>query len=58
MEKSNLAIVSEGILANITLTLVLQDQIITAQKNDIIMEKIQQRLAGNDPKVECFHQDG
>ena len=32
MEKLNLAIVSEGTLANVTLTLTLRDQIVAAQK--------------------------
>jgi len=56
-EKLNLAIVSEGTLANITLTLTLQDQIVAAQKNDVGMDKIRQRLGENDPQVQCFHQD-
>jgi len=56
-EKLNLAIVSEGTLANITLTLTLQDQIVAAQKNDVGMDKIRQWLGENDPQVQCFHQD-
>jgi len=51
MEKLNLAIVSEGTLANITLTLTLRDQIVAAQKNDVGMDKIRQRLGENDPQV-------
>ena len=58
MEKLNLAIVSEGTLANITLTPTLRDRIVEAQKNNAGMEKIRQRLMGNDPKAACFHQDG
>ena len=58
MEKLNLAIIFEGTLANITLTPMLRDQIVTAQKNNVGMEKIRQRLMGNDLKVACFHQDG
>ena len=57
MEKMNLAIVSEGTLANITITPTLRDQIVAAQKNDVGMNKIRQRLGGNDPQVQCFHQD-
>ena len=49
MEKMNLAIVSEGTLANIVLTPTLRDQIIATQKNNIGMEKIRQRLRENDP---------
>ena len=57
MEKLNLAIVSEGTLANITLTLTLRDKIVAAQKNNVGMDKIRQRLGENDPQVQCFHQD-
>jgi len=53
----NLAIVSEGTLANITLTPTLRDQIIAAQKNDVGIDKIRQRLSEDDPQVQCFHQD-
>jgi len=58
MEKMNLTMVSEGPLATLTLTPTLRDHIIAAQKNDIGMEKIRQRLMENDPKAACFHQDG
>ena len=57
MEKMNLAIRAEGTLTNITLTPTLRDQIIAAQKNDVGMGKIRQRLSENDPRVQCFHQD-
>jgi len=57
MEKMNLAIVSEGTLANITITPTLRDQIVAAQKNDVGMDKIRQWLGENDPQVQCFHQD-
>ena len=57
MEKMNLAIVSEGTIANITLIPTLRDQIIAAQKSDVGMGKIRQRLSENDPRVRCFHQD-
>ena len=57
MENLNLTIVAEGTLANITLTPTLRDQIIAAQKDDVGMGKIRQRLSKNDPKVVCFHQD-
>ena len=58
MEKVNLTMVSEGTLANLTLTPTLWDQVIAAQKNNIGMEKIRQRLRENDPRVACFHLDG
>ena len=57
-KKLNLAIVSEGTLANITLTPTLRDRIVEAQKNNAGMEKIRQRLMENDPRAACFHQDG
>ena len=52
-----MAIVSEGTIANITLIPTLRDQIIAAQKSDVGMGKIRQRLSKNDPRVQCFHQD-
>ena len=54
MEKLNLAMVVEGTLTNITLTPTLRDQIIAAQRNNIGMEKIRQRLRESDPRVACF----
>ena len=57
MQKMNLAIVFEGTIANITLTPTLRDQIIAAQRNNIGMEKIRQRLRESDPRVACFHLD-
>ena len=50
--------VAEGTVTNITLTPTLRDQIIAAQKNNIGMEKIRQRLREHDPRVACFHLDG
>ena len=57
IEKMNLTMVSEGTLANLTLTPTLRDHIIAAQKNNIGMGKIRQRLGENDPRVACFHLD-
>ena len=57
MERLNLEIVPYGTLANLVLTPTLRDQIISAQKQDKGMNKIRQRLAENDTRVECFHQD-
>ena len=57
MEKMNLAIVSEGTIANITLIPTLRDQIIATQKSDVGMGEIRQRLSEKDPRVQCFHQD-
>ena len=48
MEKLNLAIVTDGILA----------KIVSSPKNNVGMDKIRQRLIENNPKVGCFHQDG
>ena len=57
MEKLNLVMVAEDTLANITLTPTLRDQIIAAQRNNIGMEKIRQRLREGDPRVACFQLD-
>ena len=58
MERMNLAMVSEGTLVNLTLAPTLRDHIIAAQKNNVGMEKIRQRLGENDPRVACFHLNG
>ena len=58
MEKLNLAIVAEGTLTHITLTPTLRDQIIAAQRDNIGMERIRQRLMESDPRVACFQLDG
>ena len=54
----NFAMVSEGTLANLTLTPTLCDHIIAAQKNNVGMGKIRQRIGENDPRVVCFRLDG
>ena len=57
MEKMNLTMVSEGTIANLTLAPTLRDRIVAAQRNNVGMEKIRQRLRENDPKAACFRQD-
>ena len=57
MEKMNLTMVSEGTIANLTLAPTLRDRIVAAQKDNVGMEKIRQRLKENDPKAACFRQD-
>ena len=57
MEKMNLTMVSEGTIANLTLAPTLRDRIVAAQKNNVGMAKIRQRLRKNDPKAACFRQD-
>ena len=52
-----MAIVAEGTLTNLILTPTLRDQIIAAQKSDVGMGKIRQKLSESDPRVQCFHQD-
>jgi hypothetical protein len=44
-------------LYNITLTPVLRDEIIAAQRNDEGMDHIKRRIHEGDPKVACFHED-
>jgi predicted transposase YbfD/YdcC len=44
-------------LFNITLTPILRDEIIAAQKNDEGMTHIKIRMQEGDPKVACFHED-
>jgi hypothetical protein len=44
-------------LYNITLTLILRDEIIAAQRNDEGMGHIKRRIQGGDSKVACFRED-
>jgi hypothetical protein len=44
-------------LYNITLTLILRDEIIAAQKNDEAMSHIKRRMQEGDLKVACFYED-
>jgi hypothetical protein len=44
-------------LYNITLTPIVRDEIIVAQKNDEGMSHIKRRMQEGDPKVACFHED-
>jgi hypothetical protein len=44
-------------LFNITLTPILSDEIITAQKNDEGMGHNKRRMQEGDLKVACFHED-
>jgi hypothetical protein len=44
-------------LYNITLTPILRDEIIAAQKNDEGMCHIRKRIQEGDPKVACFCED-
>jgi hypothetical protein len=43
---------------NVTLTLVLEGEIIVAQSIDTGVAHIKRRLTKGDPKVNCFHVDG
>jgi hypothetical protein len=44
-------------LYNITLTPILRDEIIVAQKNDEGMSHIKRRVQEDNLKVACFHED-
>jgi hypothetical protein len=44
-------------LLNITLTPILRDEIIAAQKNDEGMGHIKRRMQEGDPKLTCFCED-
>ena len=57
LEKLNLGIITHGSLNNLVLSPTLRDRISAAQKHNVGMEKIRQRLAENDPGVKCFHLD-
>jgi hypothetical protein len=50
-------VLSDLSLYNITLTTILRDEIIAAQRNDERMSHIKRRMQEGDSKVTCFHED-
>jgi hypothetical protein len=56
-EESNTRVLLDLSLYNITLTPVLRDEIITAQRNDEGMCHIKRRIQEGDSKVTCFRED-
>jgi hypothetical protein len=56
-EESSTRVLPDLSLYNITLTPVLSDGIITAQRNDEGMGHIKRRIQEGDPKVACFCED-
>jgi hypothetical protein len=53
-EESSIRVLPDLSLYNITLTPILRDEIIAAQKNDEGMGHIRKRIQEGDPKVACF----
>jgi hypothetical protein len=56
-EESSIRVLPDLSLYNITLTPVLKDGIIAAQKNDEGATHIRRRMQEGDLKVNCFHED-
>jgi hypothetical protein len=56
-EESSTRVLPDLSLYNITLTPVLSDEIITAQRNDEEIGHIKIRIQDSDPKVACFCED-
>jgi hypothetical protein len=56
-EESSIRVLPDLSLYNITLTPILRDEIIAAQKNDEGMTHLRRRLSEGDPKVNCFCED-
>jgi hypothetical protein len=56
-EESNIRVLPDLSLDNITLTLLLREEIIAARKNDEGMSHISRRMQEGDPKVNCFHKN-
>jgi hypothetical protein len=56
-EESNIRVLSDLLLYNITLTPILRDEIIAAQKNDEGMAHIKRRMQEGDLKVNYFCED-
>jgi hypothetical protein len=57
-EESSIRVLPDLSLYSITLTPILRDEIIAAQKNDEGMAHIRRRTQEGDRKVACFHEDG
>jgi hypothetical protein len=53
-EESSIKVLPDLSLYNITLTPILRDEIIAAQKSDEGMAHLRRRLLEGDPKVNCF----
>jgi hypothetical protein len=56
-EESSTQVLPDLSLYNITLTLILRDEIIAAQKKDEGMTHIKRKMEEGDPKVACFYED-
>jgi hypothetical protein len=56
-EEFSIRVLLELLLYNITLTPILRDEIIAAQKNDEGMAHIRRRIQECDPKVNYFRED-
>jgi hypothetical protein len=56
-EESSTQVLPDLSLYNITLTPVLRDEIIAAQRNDEGMGHIKRRIQEGDPKVVYFYED-
>jgi hypothetical protein len=56
-KESNIQVLPDLSLYNITLTPILREEIIAAQKNDEGMAHIRRRMQEDDLKVNYFHED-
>jgi hypothetical protein len=56
-EESSTRVLLDLSLHNITLTPILREEIIVAQKNDEAMTHIKRKMQECDLKVNCFHKD-
>jgi hypothetical protein len=57
MRRLNLEVVPQGILYALTVESNLYDKIVTAQRNDVDIQTIKQKLAEGDPNYTCFQKD-
>jgi hypothetical protein len=56
-EESSTRMLPKLLLYNTSITPILRNEIIAAQKNDESMGHIKRRMQEGDPKVACFHKD-
>jgi hypothetical protein len=56
-EESSTQVLPDLLMYNITVTPLLREEIIAAQKNDEGITYLKRKMQEGDPKVNCFHDD-
>jgi hypothetical protein len=56
-EESSIQVLPDLSLFNVTLTPILREEIVVAQKNDESMTRIRRRMQEGNPMIACFRED-